>query len=171
MAISDRNRLQLDLRQMTVFMSWSTVCTLVPYSKSADLWRTLVKPFISRIIWRIQQLVLTIVALFRCVFYKIQTLYSTLQKSLFRNSYTYTTSYIKCADTYNNFLLNALGSCDRTSWAKCEEIEKTNKIQQLDVYYQLLSQHVSGITMLVFRRTKTVWLHMVYCAGSAGCGW
>ena len=52
--------------------------------------------------------------------------------------------------------------------------EKTNKIQQSDVYYQLLSQHVSGIIMPIFRSTKTVLLHMVYCsgsAGSAGCGW
>jgi hypothetical protein len=29
--------------------------------------------------------------------------------------------------------------------------EKTNKMQQLDVYYQLLSQHVSGIIMPIFR--------------------
>ena len=30
-----------------------------------------------------------------------------------------------------------LGSCDRASWAKCEEREreKTNKMQQLDVCY------------------------------------
>ena len=34
--------------------------------------------------------------------------------------------------------------------------EKTNKMQQTDVYYQLLSQHVSGIIMPIFRRTKTV---------------
>jgi len=32
--------------------------------------------------------------------------------------------------------------------------EKTNKMQQSDVYYQLLSQHVSGIIMPIFRRTK-----------------
>jgi len=30
---------------------------------------------------------------------------------------------------------------------------QTNKMQQSDVYYQLLSQHVSGIIMLIFRRT------------------
>ena len=29
----------------------------------------------------------------------------------------------------------AVGSCDRVSWAKYEEREKTNKMQQLDVYY------------------------------------
>jgi len=45
--------------------------------------------------------------------------------------------------------------------------EKTNKIQQLDVHYQLPSQHVSGI----FRRTKALLLHLVCCSGSAGCGW
>jgi hypothetical protein len=47
--------------------------------------------------------------------------------------------------------------------------EKTNKMQQLDVYYQLLSEHVLGIIMPIFRRTKTVLLHMAYCSGSAGC--
>ena len=30
----------------------------------------------------------------------------------------------------------ALGFCDRASWANCEVREKTNKMQQLDVYYQ-----------------------------------
>ena len=44
-------------------------------------------------------------------------------------------------------------------------------MQQLDVYYQLLSQHVSSIIMPIFRRTKTALLHMVHCSGSAGCGW
>ena len=56
-------------------------------------------------------------------------------------------------------------------FSKSEEREKTDKMQQLDVYYQLLSQHVSGTIMPIFRRTKTVLLHMVYCSGSAGCGW
>ena len=37
-----------------------------------------------------------------------------------------------------------------------EERKKTNKMQQSDVYYQLVSQHVSGIIMPIFRRTKTV---------------
>ena len=37
----------------------------------------------------------------------------------------------------------------------CEEREKTNKMQQSDVYYQLLSQHVSAIIMPIFKRTKT----------------
>jgi len=40
--------------------------------------------------------------------------------------------------------------------------EKTNKMQQSDVYYQLLSQHVSGIITSTFGRTKTVLLHMVF---------
>jgi hypothetical protein len=68
-------------------------------------------------------------------------------------------------------IIPVLGSCDRASLAKCEEREKTNKMQQSDVYHQLLSQHVSGIIMPIFSRTKTVLLRMVYCAGSAGCGW
>ena len=42
--------------------------------------------------------------------------------------------------------------------------EKTNKMQHSDVYYQLLSQHVSGIIMPIFRRAKTVLLLMVYCS-------
>ena len=49
--------------------------------------------------------------------------------------------------------------------------EKINKMQQSDVYYQLLSQHVSGIIMPFFRRTKAVLVHLVYCSGFAGCGW
>jgi hypothetical protein len=50
--------------------------------------------------------------------------------------------------------------------------EKTNKIQQSDVYYQLLAQHVSGIIMPIFQENKDlVLLQTVYCAGSAGCGW
>ena len=53
----------------------------------------------------------------------------------------------------------------------CEETEETNKMQQLDVYHQLLSQHVSGIIMPIFRRTKALLLHLVCCSGSAGCGW
>ena len=32
--------------------------------------------------------------------------------------------------------IHALGFCDRASWANCEVREKTNKMQQLDVYYQ-----------------------------------
>jgi len=33
-------------------------------------------------------------------------------------------------------------------------------MQQLDVYYQLLSQHVSDIIIPIFRRTKTVLLQL-----------
>ena len=44
-------------------------------------------------------------------------------------------------------------------------------MQQLDVYYQLLSQYVSGIIMPIFRRTKALLLHFVCCSGFAGCGW
>jgi len=54
--------------------------------------------------------------------------------------------------------------------------EKTNKMQQSDVYYQLLSQHVSGIIMPIFRRTKTV-CYCMWCAAlvlldvvGSGCG-
>jgi hypothetical protein len=49
--------------------------------------------------------------------------------------------------------------------------EKTNKTQQSDVYYQLLSQHVSGIIMPIYRGKKALVLDLVCCSGSAGCGW
>ena len=54
--------------------------------------------------------------------------------------------------------------------------EKTNKMQQSDVYYQLLSQHVSGIILPIFRRTKTV-CYCIWCTAlvlldvvGSGCG-
>jgi len=54
--------------------------------------------------------------------------------------------------------------------------EKTNKMQQSDVYYQRLSQHVSGIIMPIFRRTKTV-CYCMWCTAlvlldvvGSGCG-
>jgi len=49
-------------------------------------------------------------------------------------------------------------------------------MQQSDVYYQLLSQHVSGIIMHIFRRSKTV-CYCIRCAAmvlldviGSGCG-
>jgi len=54
--------------------------------------------------------------------------------------------------------------------------EKTNKMQQSDVYYQLLSQRVSGIITPIFRRTKTV-CYCIWCTALVllgvvvrGCG-
>ena len=54
--------------------------------------------------------------------------------------------------------------------------EKTNKMQQSDVYYQLLSQHVSAIIMPIYRRTKTV-CYCIWCTAlvlldvvDSGCG-
>jgi len=54
--------------------------------------------------------------------------------------------------------------------------KKTNKMQQSDVYYQLLSQHVSGIIMPIFRGTKTV-CYCIWCTAlvlldvvGSGCG-
>ena len=54
--------------------------------------------------------------------------------------------------------------------------EKNNKMQQSDVYYQLLSQHVSRIIMPIFRRTKTV-CYCIWCTAlvlldvvGSGCG-
>ena len=49
-------------------------------------------------------------------------------------------------------------------------------MQQLDVYYQLLSQHVSGIIIPIFRRAKALLLHLVYIGlvlldvVGSGCG-
>ena len=60
---------------------------------------------------------------------------------------------------------------DERNKVKSVKREKTNKMRQSDFHYQLLSQNVSGIIMPIFRRTKTVLLHMVYRSGSAGCGW
>ena len=37
--------------------------------------------------------------------------------------------------------------------------EESNKMQQSDVYYQILSQHVSGIIMPIFRRTNCYYEH------------
>ena len=52
--------------------------------------------------------------------------------------------------------------------------EKTNKLQQSDVNYQLLSQHVSVIIMPIFRRTKTVcycmWCTALVLLGVVGSG-
>ena len=79
---------------------------------------------------------------------------------------------------------SVLCSCDHASWAKREERENTNEMQQFrcllstsGVYYQLLSQHVSGIIMPIIRRTKTVYyciwcfalvvLHVVGCSCGA----
>ena len=68
-------------------------------------------------------------------------------------------------------VLLALGSCDRASWAKCEERES----QQHATIGCLLSTSVStcfGHHYAHLQENKDrVLLHMVYCAGSAGCGW
>jgi len=36
--------------------------------------------------------------------------------------------------------------------------------------FSTISQHVSGIIMPIFRRTRRMLLHVVCCAGSGGCG-
>jgi len=36
--------------------------------------------------------------------------------------------------------------------------------------FSTISQHVSGIILPIFRRTRRMLLHVVCCAGSAGCG-
>jgi hypothetical protein len=45
--------------------------------------------------------------------------------------------------------------------------DKINKMQQSYVSYQLLSQHVLGIIMPIFRRTKTVWCYCTWCTALA----
>ena len=65
---------------------------------------------------------------------------------------------------------------DRQTDRQTVKREKTNKMQQSNVYYQLLSQHVSGIILPIFRRTKTV-CYCVWCTAlvlldvvGTGCG-
>jgi len=57
----------------------------------------------------------------------------------------------------------------------CVKREKTKKMQLSDVYYQLLSQHVSGIIMSIFRRTKTlcycIWCTTLVLLGVVGSGY
>ena len=72
--------------------------------------------------------------------------------------------------------LEDLGFCDRASWANCEVREKTNKMQQLDVYYQHFLNMFRGIIMPIFRWTKTV-CYCMWCAAllqldvvGSGCG-
>jgi hypothetical protein len=64
----------------------------------------------------------------------------------------------------------------RERFVKREREKKTNKMQQSDIYYQLLSQHVSGIIMPIFGRTKTV-CYCIRCTAlvlldvvGSGCG-
>ena len=64
-----------------------------------------------------------------------------------------------------------LGSCDLASWAKCEE----RKNQQDATIRCLSSTSVSTFfgqhyTHLQENKDRVL-LHMVYCVGSAGCGW
>ena len=64
----------------------------------------------------------------------------------------------------------------KTDNKMCTERKKSNKMQRSDVYYQLLSQHVSGIIMPIFRRTKIV-CYCIRCTAlvlldvvGSGCG-
>jgi len=67
--------------------------------------------------------------------------------------------------------IHSLGSCDRASWAKCEERES----QQDATIRCLLSTSVSTCFRHHYAHLQEnkdrVLLRMVYCAGSAGCGW
>jgi len=54
-----------------------------------------------------------------------------------------------------------LGSCDRASWAKCEERENQQDAT-IRCLLSTLSQHVSGIVMPILRRTKTV-CYCIWC--------
>ena len=48
---------------------------------------------------------------------------------------------------------------------------KTNKMQQSDVYYQLVSTRFEHHYAHLQENKDRVLLHVVCCAGSAGCGW
>jgi len=67
--------------------------------------------------------------------------------------------------------INVLGFCDRASWANCEVREKTNKMQQLDVYFQQFLNINRASLCPSSGEQDRVLLHAVCCAGSAGCGW
>ena len=59
----------------------------------------------------------------------------------------------------NHEIIFVLGSCDRASRAKFDEGGEPTRCNNYVLFNQLLSQHVSGIIMPIFRRTKTVLLH------------
>ena len=68
----------------------------------------------------------------------------------------------------NEFHLSSLFYTIRVG--KCEERENQQDAT-IRCLLSTLSQHVSGIIMPIFRRPRRVLLHVVCCAGSAGCGW
>jgi len=82
-----------------------------------------------------------------------------------------TSNQILCVNQNTKTVSKALGSCDRASWAKCEEREN----QQDATIRCLLSTSVStcfGHHYAHLQENKDrVLLHMVCCADSAGCGW
>ena len=83
---------------------------------------------------------------------------------------THCVSYFDSAQDTEYDLLNSekkLHNRDIYNSTKWEEREKPNKMQQSDVYYQLLSQHYAHLQEIKDR----VLLHMVHCSGSAVCGW
>ena len=53
----------------------------------------------------------------------------------------------------------------------CEVREKTNKMQQLDVYYQHFLNMFWASLCPSSGEQDRVLLHVVCCSGSAGCGW
>jgi len=59
-------------------------------------------------------------------------MYNNTYKRLFQNLFLDQS----CMVWKVNISCEALGFCDHASWANCEVREKTNKMQQLDVYYQ-----------------------------------
>ena len=85
-----------------------------------------------------------------------------------KNSITNCCVILECPDFC--FLI-----CFRLLWtcivSKVRRERKNQQDATITCLYQLLSQHVSGIIMPIFRRTKALLLHLVCCSGSAGCGW
>jgi len=62
------------------------------------------------------------------------------------------------------FTNSFLGFCDHAPWANCEEREKTNKMQQLDIYYRYFLNMLRASLCPSSGEQDMCLLHMVCCA-------
>ena len=70
-----------------------------------------------------------------------------------------------CVTAYSVLLSTSISTCFGHHYAHLQE-KKDRVLLHMAYYYQLLSQHVSGIIMPIFRRSKT-WCYCIRC--TAGC--
>jgi len=91
---------------------------------------------------------------------------------LLRDLLTNREEWIKCLPA-NLSLPKTLLVCFRFLWPCIVSKSWSERESQQDAAVRCLlstlSQHVSGIIMPIFRRTRRVLLYVVCCAGSAGC--